>query len=119
MKEFDLTITSNKKTLTCYFCKELYSFIPSLLNNWKYDLDLWEEVVKTIVDTKIKASLQLPSRTREIDSKCSKSYKPSAKKNKDKSNQKHWDGDKTKPHNPSLANTSHSWTTITFNTLWI
>ena len=54
------------------------------MNNQRYDLDLWEEVIEKAVDTKAKASLQLPSKTNEINFKHFKNYKPSAKKEKTK-----------------------------------
>ncbi len=67
---------------------------------------MWEEVIKKVVNVKIKTSLQLPSGIREINSRCSKSYKPSAKKNKDKAIHEYWDGDKdkAKSYNLSLTN---------------
>lgn len=65
-------------------------------------------MIEKAVNTEIKASLQLPSKTKEIDSRYPKSYRLSAKKDKDKATWKYWDGDKDKAkyHNLFLANTS-------------
>ena len=64
-------------------------------------------VVEKAIDAKAKASLQTLFRTRKIDSKCAKSYKPFVKKDKKyNANQEHWDGDKdkAKSHIFSFAN---------------
>ncbi len=71
---------------------------------------MWEKVVKKDIDVEVKASLQLPSRTGEINFKCLKDYKPLAKKDKDKPNWEHLNKNKVKFHNPSSANTSQSQT---------
>ncbi len=83
LKEFDPTTTPNKETLLHYFQEGLHSFIQAQLDNWGRDLDVWDKVVEKAVDAKAKASLQPPSETREIDSRCPKRYRPSVKKNKD------------------------------------
>lgn len=44
-------------------------------------MDLWEEVVEKVVDTEVKASFQIPSEIKEINSKYPKGYRP-IKKNK-------------------------------------
>ena len=44
--------------------------IQAQLNAQGQNLDFWDEVVEKTVDAKAKASLQLLSKTREIDSKC-------------------------------------------------
>lgn len=67
---------------------------------------MWKEVIKKAIDVETKTSLQLLSGTRKIDSRCPKNYKLLVKKDKDEANQEYWDGDKAKPHNFSLANTS-------------
>ncbi len=41
-------------------------------------------MVEKVVDVEIKVSLQLPSKTRKIDSRYPKGYKSLAKKDKDK-----------------------------------
>ena len=46
-------------------------------------------MVEKAIDIKEKASLQPPSKIKEIDSKCPKDYKPSIKKDKDKVTQKY------------------------------
>ena len=40
------------------------------------ELDSWDEVVEKIVDAEAKASLQLYSRTREMNSKCPRNERP-------------------------------------------
>lgn len=66
-------------------------------------------MVEKLVDVEAKISLQLPSGIKEIDSRCSKSYRP-VKKNKYKANWDHWDhrdGNKNKfTQNSTFANTS-------------
>lgn len=47
---------------------------------------MWKEVVKKLINIGGKTSLQPFSETRKIDFKCSKNYKPSVKKNKNKAN---------------------------------
>ncbi len=73
---------------------------------------MWDKMVKKAVNVEAKASLQLHSGTREIDSKCPRSYKPSVKKDKDNTNQEHWDRDKNKnkakSYNLSSANSQPS-----------
>lgn len=69
-------------------------------------MDLWKEVVEKASNVEVKASLQLSSKTREINSRCPKGYRPLAKKEKNKANQEHGDKDrdKAKFNNPSFAN---------------
>lgn len=65
---------------------------------------MWEEGVEKAIDVEAKVRLQPPSRTRKIDSRCRKSYRPSSKKEKDKVSQKHQIEIKTKlsPTTPRL-----------------
>lgn len=69
---------------------------------------MWEEVMEKTVDAESKASLQPLSGIREIDSRCSKSYRLSSKKEKDEVSREHRDEDKdkVKSHNPLSTNTS-------------
>lgn len=69
-------------------------------------MDLWEEVVKKAVNAEAKASLQSLFKTRKIDSRCKKSYRPSAKKDTNEAHPEYWDEYKAKSHNPSFANIS-------------
>ncbi len=63
-------------------------------------------MVEKAVNIKIKVSFQPLSKIKEIDFRCLKGYRL-IKKNKDKVNWEHWDGDKTKStHNPSSVNIS-------------
>ncbi len=71
---------------------------------------MWKEVVEKTVNAEAKTSLQLPSGTREIYSKCPKSYRPSAKKGKDEVTREYWHGNKAKFHNPCSTNTSQPQT---------
>lgn len=63
-------------------------------------------MVEKTVNVEVNASLQLFSRTREIDSKYPKDHKLLAKKDKNDANQKYWDRDKdiskAKSHKPSF-----------------
>ena len=63
-------------------------------------------MVEKTIDVKAKISLQLSSKTKKINSKCLKGYKLSAKKEKKKARQEHWDKDKDKIkfHNFFLIN---------------
>ena len=70
-------------------------------------MDAWDKIVEKAVDVKAKASLQLPSGTREINSKCPKKYRPLVKKDMDDA---YWEQrnkasnrnkKKAKSHNPS------------------
>ena len=61
-------------------------------------------------DAETKSNLQPPFYVREIDSKCSKGYRPLVKKDKEDANREHRDNtsskdkEKAKSHNPSIAN---------------
>lgn len=61
-------------------------------------------MVKKTINVEVKATLQPLSRTREIDSRYPKGYKPSAKIDKDENS--YWDIEKAKFHNLFLINTS-------------
>lgn len=78
------------------------------MDNQRWDLDVWNKVVEKTVNVEAIATLQSPSGTKEIDSKYPKSYKPSAKKDKDENT--YQDMNKAKNHNFSPANTSQSQT---------
>lgn len=67
----------------------MHPFIQTQLDNQERDLDFWKEIIKKAVNAKVKASLQLFSGTKEIDTMCQKGYKPSTKKDKNEANQKH------------------------------
>ncbi len=67
-------------------------------------------MVEKALDVEVKANLQPPSGTREINSRCPRDYRLSIKKDKDNVNQEHrdeipnQDKDKVKSHNSSSAN---------------
>lgn len=61
-------------------------------------------MVKKAINIETKASLQLPSEIKKIESRCPKSYR-STKKNQNNANLEYWDRDKIKStYNPSFAN---------------
>lgn len=102
LKEFDPATTPNKNTMICYFRKRLRPSWRAQLNNQDCDLDLGEDAVEKVVKAKAKVALQLPSGTREIDSRCLKGNRPSMKNNKEHKTTR---DDKAKFHN-SLDNAS-------------
>lgn len=57
LKEFDPTTTPNKKTLICYLHRRLGLFIQIQLDNWRRDLDLWEEIIEKAVNVETKTNL--------------------------------------------------------------
>ncbi len=72
---------------------------------------MWDKVVEKAVNAETKTSLQPPSGTKEINSRCPRSYRPSVKKDKDDTNRKHQDKalkDKAKSHNSFFANQSQT-----------
>ena len=75
---------------------------------------MWEEILEKAVNVKAKASLQPLLGTRKIDSRYLKGYRPSAKKEKNKANQKHRDenNNKAKSANFLFANISQLYTQI-------
>lgn len=69
-------------------------------------------MVEKAVNVEAKASLQPLFKTRKIYSRYLKGYRPLAKKNKDKANQKHWEENKANPHNLSLININQPLTQV-------
>ena len=68
-------------------------------------------MIKKAGDVEAKANLQPPFYVREIDSKCSKGYRPLVKKDKEDANWEHHDEafkdkDTAKSHTPSFTNQS-------------
>ncbi len=80
LKEFNPIDTFNKTTLIRYFREGLHPSIRAQLDHRGQDLDVWEEVVEKAGDAEAKANLQPPFYIREIDSRCPKGHRPSAKK---------------------------------------
>ena len=70
LRKFDSIAAPNDDSLIQYFKKGLRPSIRAQLDAQGRDLDSWDEVVEKIVDAEAKASLQLYSRTREINFKC-------------------------------------------------
>lgn len=107
--KFDPTIAPNKDILISYFQKKLRPSIQAQLDNRGQNLDMWDKIVEKAVNKEAKASIQLLSRTKKIDSRCLRSYWLLDKKNKDDANQKHRDKifndkKKFKSHNSSFGN---------------
>ena len=75
--EFDPVAAPNDDSLIRYFREDLRPSIQAQLDARGRDLDSWDEVVEKAVDAEAKASLQLPSRTREIDFRCPRDERPS------------------------------------------
>ncbi len=83
LKEFVPTGAPNKTTLIRYFREGLRPSIRAQLDHWGRDPHGWEEVVEKVDDAEAKANLQPPFYVRDIDARCPKSHRPSAKKNKE------------------------------------
>ncbi len=83
LKEFDPSGVPNETTLIRYFREGLRPSIRAQLDHRGRDLDSWEEVVEKASDVEAKANLQPPFYVRDIDIRCPKGHRPSAKKNKE------------------------------------
>ncbi len=83
LKEFDPSGAPNETTLICYFRKGLRPSIRAQLDHRGRDLDGWEEVVEKAGDVEAKANLQPLFYVRDIDVRCPKGHRLSAKKDKD------------------------------------
>ncbi len=108
LKEFDLTSAPNKTTLIRYFREGLRPSIWAQLDYRGRDLDVWKEVVEKAGDVEAKVNLQPPFYVREIDSRCPKGHRPSAKKNledtyQESQNEASKDKDKAKSHSSSTS----------------
>ena len=96
LREFDSVAAPNDDSLIRYFREGLRPFIRAQLDARNRDLDSWDEVVEKAVDAEAKVSLQLHSRTREMDSKCPRDKRPSKATDENKSTQTlsaNWGGD--------------------------
>ncbi len=82
LKEFDPTGAPNKITLIRYFQEGLRPSIWTQLDYQERDLDAWEEVVEKAGNIDAKANLQPPFYMKDIDARCLKVHRPSAKKDK-------------------------------------
>ena len=58
LKEFDPAAASTKEVLICYFCDGLRSSIRAQTDEWGWDLDTWEEVIKKTLDAEAKTTCQ-------------------------------------------------------------
>ncbi len=110
LKEFNPTGISNKTTLIRYFREGLYLSIQAHLNYQRWDLDSSEEVMEKVDNAEAKANLQPPFYVKDIDTRCLKGHRLSAKKNEDDTYQKPQnkaskDKNKVKSHSsPTSAN---------------
>ncbi len=108
LKEFDPTGAPNEITLIYHFREELRLSIRAQLDHRGRDLDAWEEVVEKAGDVEAKANLQPPFYVKEIDFRCPKDHRPSAKKDKkdtyrELQNEPSKDKDKAKSHSSSTC----------------
>ena len=67
------------------------------------ELDSWDEVVDKTVDAEVKASLQAPSGTREMDSRCPRGQRPTKKEDK---NSRDYEKNKSSQNLPTNASSS-------------
>ncbi len=56
LKKIDSIAALNENTQICDFRKRLRPLIQAQLDNWGYDLDRWNKVVKKVVNVEAKAS---------------------------------------------------------------
>ncbi len=108
LKEFDPTDAPNKTTLICYFREGLCPSIRAQLDHWGQNLDAREKVVEKAGDAKAKANLQPPFYVRKINTRCPKSHRLLAKKDKEDTyqepqNEASKDKDKAKSHSSSTS----------------
>ena len=105
LREFDSVAAPNEDTMIRYFREGLRPSIRAQLDVRDRDLDSWDEVVDKTVDAEAKASLQAPSGTREMDSRCPQGQRPTKKEDKDSR-----DYEKNKSSQNPPTNTSSSGT---------
>ncbi len=108
LKEFDPSGAPNETNLIRYFREELRPSIRAQLDHRGQDLDGWEEVVEKAGDAETKANLQPHFYVRDIDARCLKGHRPSAKKDKEDTyqepqNEASKDKDKAKSHSSSTS----------------
>lgn len=83
----------------------MHPLIQAQLDNQRRGLDSSKEVVEKAVNIKIKPSLQPPSKTRKIDFRYPKGYRPTKKDESSHDKQDHQDENKAKStQNPILTN---------------
>ena len=91
-----------------YFWEGLRPFIRAQLDVRDWDLDSWDEVVDKTIDAEAKANLQAPSKTKEMDSRCSRVQRPTKKEDKDSRDYKKNKSSQNPPINASLSGTQSS-----------
>ncbi len=83
LKEFNPTGALNEITLIRYFQEGLRLSIRAQLDHQGQDLNTWEEVVEKSGNVETKANLQPPFYVRDINIRCPKGHRLSAKKDKE------------------------------------
>ena len=76
----------NEDIMIWYFREDLRPSIWAQLDIRDRNLNSWDEVVDKTIDAKAKASLQAPSKIREMDSQYSQGQQPTKKDNKNSRN---------------------------------
>ncbi len=79
LNEFDPSGGPNKTILIHYFQEGLRPSIRAQLDYRGRNLDGWEEVMEKAGDIEVKANLQPPFYVRDINVRCPKGHRPSAK----------------------------------------
>ncbi len=108
LKEFHPTRAPNETTLIRYFWEELRLSIWVQLDHRGQDLDSWEEVMEKAGDIEAKTNLQPSFYVRDINTRCPKGHRSSAKKDKENTyqepqNEASKDKDKAKSHSSSAS----------------
>ena len=91
-----------------YFREGLRPSIQAQLDVRDQELDSWNEVVDKTVDAEAKASLQAPSGTREMDSRCPQGQRPTKKEDKDSRDYEKNKSSQNPPTNASSSGTQSS-----------
>ena len=108
LREFDSVAAPNEDTMIRYFREGLRPSIRAQLDVRDRDLDSWDEVVDKTVDAEAKASLQAPSGTREMDSRCPRGQRPTKKEDKDSRDYEKNKSSQNPPTNTSSSGTQSS-----------
>ena len=108
LREFDSVAAPNKDTMIRYFREGLRPSIRAQLDVRDRELDSWDEVVDKTVDAEAKASLQAPSGTREMDSRCPRGQRPTKKEDKDSRDYEKNKSSQNPPTNTSSSGTQSS-----------
>ncbi len=83
LKELYPTGAPNESTLICSFREGLRPSLRAQLDHQERYLDAWEEVMEKPSDVEAKTNLQPPFYVMDIDVRCPKGHRLSAKKDKE------------------------------------